>query len=64
MRRANKNSNHSQRQNWMAVSNHWGKLEVDINKHEKLNLLYANHREEDEIYPLTKIEKAKAQQKD
>jgi hypothetical protein len=51
----------SQRQNWMAVSNYWCKLEVDTNKHEDLNLVYANHRKEDEINPLTTIEIAKAQ---
>jgi hypothetical protein len=48
----------------MAVSKHWCKLEVDINKHEDLNLVFANHGEEDGIYPLTTIEIAKAQQKD
>jgi hypothetical protein len=29
-----------------------------------MNLVFANHREEDEIYPLTTIETAKAQKKD
>jgi hypothetical protein len=42
----------------------WYKLEVDTNKHEDLNLVFTNYREEDEIYPLTTIEIAKAQQKD
>jgi hypothetical protein len=32
--------------------------------HEDLNLVFANHGEEDEIYPLTTIEIANAQQKD
>jgi hypothetical protein len=47
----------------MAVSNHWCKLKIDTTKHEDLNLVFANHREEDEIHPLTTIEIAKAQQK-
>jgi hypothetical protein len=38
----------------MAVSKHW--LKVDTNKHEDLNLMFANHGKEDKIYPLrTKI---------
>jgi general stress protein 26 len=49
----------------MAVSKHWCKLElIDTNKHEDLNLMFENHGEEDEIYLLTTIEIAKAQQKD
>ena len=40
------------------------KLEIDTNKHEDLNLVFANHGEEDEIYPPTTIEIAEAQQKD
>jgi hypothetical protein len=39
----------------MAVSKHLCKLEVDTNKNEDLNLVFANHRKEDEIYPLTTI---------
>jgi hypothetical protein len=57
-----KSSKRSQRQNWMAVSKHWCKLEVDTNKHKDLNLVFANHGQEDEIYPLTIIEIAKTQQ--
>jgi hypothetical protein len=30
----------------------WCKLKIDTNKHEDLNLVFANHRKEDEIYPL------------
>ncbi len=45
----------------MAVSKHWGKLELDTNKHEDLNLVFTNSGEEDEIYPFTTIEIAKAQ---
>jgi hypothetical protein len=48
----------------MAVSKHWCNLEIDTNKHEDLNPAFANHREENEIYPLTTIEIAEAQQKD
>jgi hypothetical protein len=58
-----KNSKCSQRQSWMAVSKYWCKLEIDTNKHKDLNLVFANHREEDEIYPLTTREKAEAQRK-
>jgi hypothetical protein len=45
-----------QRQNWIAVSKHWCNLEIDTNKHEDLNLLFVDHGEEDEIFPLTTIE--------
>jgi hypothetical protein len=48
----------------MEVSKHWCELELDTNKHENLNLVFAKHGEEEEIYPLTKIEIAKAQKKD
>jgi hypothetical protein len=48
----------------MAVSKHWCNLEIDTNKHKDLNLVFANHGEEDEICPLTTIEIAEAQHKD
>jgi hypothetical protein len=48
----------------MTVLKHWCNLETDTNKHKDLNFASANHREEDEIYPLTTIEIAKAQHKD
>ncbi len=48
----------------MTVSKHWCNLEIDTNKHKDLNFVFANHREEDEIYPLTTIEIAEAQCKD
>jgi hypothetical protein len=48
----------------MAVSKQWCKLEIDTKNHGDLNLVFANHGEEDEIYPLTTIEIAEAQQKD
>jgi hypothetical protein len=53
MTEVNENSKCSQRQNWMAVSKQWCKLYVDTKKHEDLNLMFANHREEDKIYTLT-----------
>jgi hypothetical protein len=59
-----KNSTHSQRQCLMTVSKYWCNLEIDTNKHEDLNFVFANHGEEDEIYPLTTIETAKEQRKD
>jgi hypothetical protein len=51
-----KSSKRSQRQNCIAVSKHWCNLEIDTNKHEDLNLVFAKHGEEDELYPLTTIE--------
>ena len=48
----------------MPISKHWCKLKVDTNKHEDLNLMFANHGEEDETNPLPKIEIAEAQKKD
>jgi hypothetical protein len=48
----------------MTVSKHWCNLEIDTNKPKDLNFAFANHREEDEIYPLTTIEIAEAQRKD
>jgi hypothetical protein len=47
-----KSSKHSQRQNWMAASKYWCQLEIDTNQHEDLNLVFANHGEEDELYSL------------
>ncbi len=59
-----RNSKHSQRQNWMAVSKHWCNLEIDTNKHGDLNFVFANLGEEDEIYLVTTIEIAEAPCKD
>jgi hypothetical protein len=56
--------NSSQRRSWMTVSKHWCNLEIDNTKLEDLNFAFANHGEEDEIYPLTTIEIAEAQRKD
>jgi hypothetical protein len=54
----------SHRQSWMTVSKHWCNLEIDTSKSKDLNFNFANHGEEDEIYPLTTIEIAEAQRKD
>jgi hypothetical protein len=51
-----RSSKRHQRQSWMTVSKHWCNLEIDTNKHKDLNFAFANHGEEDEIYPLTTIE--------
>jgi hypothetical protein len=49
----------------MTVSKHWCNLEqIDTNKPDDLNFAFANHGEEDEIYPLTTIEIAEAQHED
>jgi len=50
------NSQSVQRQNWLTLSKHWSKVETDdTTKYEDLNLVFATHGEEDEIYPLTII---------
>jgi hypothetical protein len=59
-----RSSTRSQRQCWMTVSKHWCNLEIDTNNPKDLNFAFANHGEEDEIYPLTTIEIAEAQHKD
>jgi hypothetical protein len=55
----------------MAVSKKWCKLDIDsdnldsyTNKHDDWNLLFALHKEEEDVYPLTLTEKADAQRKD
>jgi hypothetical protein len=48
----------------MTVSTHWCNLEIDTYKPEDLNFAFANHGEEEEIYPLTTIEIMEAQRKD
>ncbi len=48
----------------MTVSKHWCNLNIDTHKSKYLNFAFANHGEEDEIYPLTTIEIAEAQCKD
>jgi hypothetical protein len=59
-----RSSKRGQRQSWMTVSKHWCNLEIDTNKPEDLNFKFANHGEEDDIYPLTTVEIAEAQHKD
>jgi hypothetical protein len=48
----------------MAVSKLLCNLEIDTNKHDNLNIVFATHGEEDEIFPLTIAEKSEAQHKD
>jgi hypothetical protein len=48
----------------MAASKYLCELELDTNKHKNLNIMFANHGEEDEIYPLTTVEIATAQKKE
>jgi hypothetical protein len=50
-----KSSKRSQRKSWMTVSKHWCNLELDTDKPKDLNFVFANHKEEDEIYPFTTI---------
>jgi hypothetical protein len=68
-----RNSKSHQRQNWMTVLKNWcnldidtAKLDIDLNtnKHDDWNLMFAHHKEKDEIHPLTTIEIAKAQHED
>jgi hypothetical protein len=40
----------------MTVSKHLCNLEIDTGKPKDLNFVFANHGEEDEIYPLITIE--------
>ena len=67
----NVRNNSSQRQCWMTVSKIWCKLDIDsdnldsfTNKHDDWNLVFAHHKEEEEVYPLTLTEIADAQHKD
>jgi hypothetical protein len=55
----------------MTVSKNWCKLDIDSDnldsytgKHNDWNLVFAHHKEEDKVYPLTLIERADAQCKD
>ncbi len=55
----------------MTVSKNWCKLDIDsdtldsyTNKHDDWNFVFAHHKEEDEIHPLTLREIADAQHKD
>ncbi len=64
-------NNSSQRQCWMTVLKKWCELDIDsdnldsyTNKHDDWNLVFAHHKEEEEVYPLTLSEIADAQHKD
>jgi hypothetical protein len=64
-------NNSSQRQCWMMVLKNWCKLDIDsdnldsyTNKHDDWNLVFAHHKEEEEVYPLTLTEIADTQHKD
>jgi hypothetical protein len=46
------------------LQNNGANYEVNTNKHEDLNLMFANHGKEDGIHPLITVEIAKAQPKD
>ncbi len=54
----------SRRQNWKTVSKHWCNLNIETHQTKDLNFAFANHGEEEEIYPLTTTEIAEAQCKD
>jgi hypothetical protein len=60
-----------QKQSWMTVSKNWCQLDIDsdnldsyTDKHDDWNLVFAHHKEEDKIYPLTLTEMADVQRKD
>ncbi len=64
-------NNSSQRRCWMTVSKKWCELDIDsnnlvsyTNKHDDWNLMFAHHKEEEEVNPLTLTEIADAQRKD
>ncbi len=64
-------NNSHQKQCWMTVSKQWCKLDVDsdnldsyTDKHDDWNLVFAHHKKENEIYPLTLTEIADAQCRD
>jgi hypothetical protein len=66
-----RNKKSCQSQCWMTVSKNWCKLDIDsdnldsyTDKHDDWNLVFAHHKEEDEVYPLTFTEIADTQRKD
>jgi hypothetical protein len=59
----NVRNNSRQRQFWMTVSKNWCELDIDSDNLD-WNLVFAHHKEEDKIYPLTLTEIADAQRKD
>ncbi len=50
--------------NWCDLDLDTDKLDLYTDKHDDWNLVFAHHKEEDEIYPLTSIEITEAQHKD
>jgi hypothetical protein len=52
MTKVNKNSKAVRDKTGQQSQKQWCKLTVDTNKHEDLNLMFANHGKEDEIHPL------------
>jgi hypothetical protein len=67
-----RNKQSRQRQNWMTfLLKNWCKLDIDsdnldsyADNHDDWNLVFAHHKEEDNIYTLTLTEIAEAQHKD
>jgi hypothetical protein len=66
-----RNKQSHQRQCWMMVSKNWCKLDIDsdnldsyTDKHDDWDFMFAHHKEEDKIYPLTLTDMADAQRKD
>ncbi len=64
-------NNSSHRQCWIMVSKNWCELDIDsdnldsyTDKHDDWNLVFAHHKEEEDVYPLTLTEIADAQSKD
>jgi hypothetical protein len=61
-----RNTESRQRQNWMMVLKNWCKLDIDTdkldidlntNEYDDWNLVFAHHKEEDNIFPLTTKER-------
>jgi hypothetical protein len=50
--------------NWCELDIDTDKLDIYTDKHDDWSLVFAHHKEKDEIYPLTTIETAEAQHKD
>ncbi len=66
-----RNRKSCQKQSWLTVSKNWWELDIDsenldsyTNKHDDWNLVFAHHKEEGKIYPLTLTEIADEQCKD
>ncbi len=62
-----RNKHIHQRQCWMTVSKYWCKLDIDsdnldsyTDKHNNWNFVFAHHKEEDKIHPITLTEIADA----